>query len=70
LEVQGMKEINGMKGKIVKYDGDYSCVIDIDTSNFGEYLSGGILKEVPHEIDLKFVNYYIFFFLFPKLSTF
>ena len=51
-----MKELNGLKGKIVKYDGDYSFIIDIDTSNFGDYISGGIVKEVHHEMDLKFVK--------------
>eukprot|EP01091_Cochliopodium_minus_P012481 TRINITY_DN3789_c0_g1_i2.p1 TRINITY_DN3789_c0_g1~~TRINITY_DN3789_c0_g1_i2.p1 ORF type:complete len:722 (+),score=198.33 TRINITY_DN3789_c0_g1_i2:33-2198(+) len=57
IEVQGMTEVNGKKAKIIKYEGDYSCIVDLDTSNFNPYLSSGVLKEVQLEQDLNFKSY-------------
>lgn len=57
IEVQGMEETNGKKAKIVKIESNHSCIIDLDTSNFKDYLSGGVVKEVFQEKTLKFKPY-------------
>lgn len=54
-EVQGMTELNGCEPRKVTVKGPYTFSIG-DTSNFGEYKSGGIFTQVKMPKILQFVR--------------
>ena len=59
-EVQGMTELNGRQFK-VKPKGPYTFEIDVDSSSFGAYKTGGYVAQVKQPILHKFVCILIFF---------
>ncbi|CAG8616484.1 11157_t:CDS:10, partial [Paraglomus occultum] len=54
-EIKGMVELNECEPKKVKVLGPYTFSIGVDTSNFGDYIDGGVFTEVkmPKRIDFK-----------------
>ena len=52
-EVQGMTELNGIEPRRVTVKGPYTFTIG-DTSNFGDYVGGGVFKQVKQPRELHF----------------